>query len=226
MRARPALAADLQKALQEPQEQQGEMIQLRELLLQRKLVSKKDLASALTEVSTVEYVDCQSLQPAADVLKLIPVTLAKRCRAIPIEADEKTITVTQTVNLARSRRPAIQDRPPGDPALRFSERGTPGDRPSLRRARRCTRRRSSRGRHYRMEFISSSSRERNIEAMHEMQLELRQKSKTTPAVHLVATKPCGRRRVLEITMTRCAPWRAITESNLCRSTPWNWCATA
>ena len=38
-----------------------------------------------------------------------------------------------------------------------------------------------------MEFISSSSQERNVEAMREMQIELQQKSKTTPAVHLVAT---------------------------------------
>jgi len=38
-----------------------------------------------------------------------------------------------------------------------------------------------------MEFISSSAQERNVEAIREMQLELRQKSKTTPAVHLVAT---------------------------------------
>jgi len=37
-----------------------------------------------------------------------------------------------------------------------------------------------------MEFISSSSQERNVEAMREMQIELQQKSKTTPAVHLVA----------------------------------------
>jgi type II secretory ATPase GspE/PulE/Tfp pilus assembly ATPase PilB-like protein len=38
-----------------------------------------------------------------------------------------------------------------------------------------------------MEFMSSSSQERNVEAMREMQRELLQKSKTTPAVHLVAT---------------------------------------
>lgn len=37
-----------------------------------------------------------------------------------------------------------------------------------------------------MEFISSSSQQRNVEAMRDMQLELHQKSKTTPAVHLVA----------------------------------------
>ena len=95
-------AADLKKALQE---QQGKMIHLGELLLQRKLVSRKDLADALAEVATVEYVDCQQLQPPAELLKLIPVALAKRCRAIPVEAtaNGKSLTVVmaepQNLNL-------------------------------------------------------------------------------------------------------------------------------
>jgi len=38
-----------------------------------------------------------------------------------------------------------------------------------------------------MEFISSSSQERNIQAISEMQAEMQQKSKTTPAVQLVAS---------------------------------------
>ena len=38
-----------------------------------------------------------------------------------------------------------------------------------------------------IEFISSSEQQRNVEAMREMQAELLQKSKTTPAVQLVAS---------------------------------------
>lgn len=38
-----------------------------------------------------------------------------------------------------------------------------------------------------MEFMSSTAQERNVQAMREMQAELQQKSKTTPAVHLVAS---------------------------------------
>src|SRR5437868_4673685 len=38
-----------------------------------------------------------------------------------------------------------------------------------------------------MEFISSSEQQRNVEAMREMQAELLQKSKTTPAVQVVAS---------------------------------------
>src|SRR3984893_5929796 len=82
-------AADLKKALDE----QGKIIRLGELLLQRKLVSRKELAAALWEVSGVEYVDCQELSPPTETLSLIPPALAKRCRAVPIEANEKTVTV-------------------------------------------------------------------------------------------------------------------------------------
>jgi type IV pilus assembly protein PilB len=51
-----------------------------------------------------------------------------------------------------------------------------------------------------MEFISSSSQERNVEAMREMQSELLQKSRTTPAVMLVASmiKAAAERRASDI----------------------------
>jgi len=179
-------AADLKKALQE---QQGKVIHLGELLLQRKLVSKKELAAALAEVSSVEYVDCQKLDPSPETLRLITPVLAKRCRAIPTEVNEKTLTVVMAepqnlqlvdelrfktglkitpkfgfqgeVMAALERLYASPDAPPE--AIQVAD-DTTG-----------------------MEFISSSSQERNVEAMREMQIELQQKSKTTPAVHLVAT---------------------------------------
>src|ERR1700740_3689267 len=83
-------AVDLKRALQE---QQGKTIHLGELLLQRKLVSKKDLAAALSDVSSVEYVDCQKIEPAPGTLALIPQALAKKCRAIPLESTGKTLIV-------------------------------------------------------------------------------------------------------------------------------------
>ena len=48
-------AANLQKAIQE---QQGKVIHLGELMLERDLVAKEDLGAALEEVSKVPYVDC------------------------------------------------------------------------------------------------------------------------------------------------------------------------
>jgi len=179
-------AADLKKALQE---QQGKVTHLGELLLQRNLVSKKDLAQALTEVSAVEYVDCQKLQPSASVLKLIPLALAKRCRAIPISADSKTLTVAMTepqdiqildelrfkTGLKVVAKFAFQGELTQAIERIYSSVDTSTD--AVQVADDTTG----------MEFISSSAQERNVEAMREMQLELRQKSKTTPAVHLVAT---------------------------------------
>ncbi|HYL62414.1 MAG TPA: GspE/PulE family protein [Candidatus Methylomirabilis sp.] len=178
-------AADLKKALQE---QQGKMIHLGELLLQRKLVSKTDLASALVEVSSVEYVDCQKLEPPEEVLKLVPQALAKRCRVIPIAADDKTVTVimVEPQNLQVVDELRFKTGRKVIPRFGFQSEVLPAiDR--LYAAQDSTTEDvqvadDTTG----MEFISSSSQERNVEAMREMQLELRQKSKTTPAVHLVA----------------------------------------
>jgi type IV pilus assembly protein PilB len=179
-------AADLKKALQE---QQGKVIHLGELLLQRKLVSRKDLAAALAEVSAVPYVDCQKLQPNASVLKLIPLALAKRCRAIPVAVEGKTLTVVmaepQNIQIVDELR--FKTGLKIDPKFAFLGELTQAldriyataDAPmeAVQVADDTTG----------MEFISSSAQERNVEAMREMQIELQQKSKTTPAVHLVAT---------------------------------------
>jgi type IV pilus assembly protein PilB len=180
-------AADLKKALQD----QGKIIRLGELLLQRRLVSKQELAAALWEVSGVEYVDCQNLDPAPETLKLIPHALAKRCRAIPLHADEKTLTIAmaepQNLQLLDELRfktglKIIPRFSFHDEVLAALERlyGIPEAPPALEAVQVAD---DTTG----MEFISSSSQERNVEAIREMQVELKHKSKTTPAVHLVAT---------------------------------------
>jgi len=179
-------AADLKRALQE---QQGKALHLGELLLQRKLVSKKDLASALAEVSSVEYVDCQKLDPSPETLELIPQALAKRCRALPIELKGKTLVVamSEPQNLQLLDELRFKTGFKVVPKFGFQSEvisaidrlyGTPGTSPEAVQVADDT---------TGMEFISSSSQERNVEAMREMQIELQQKSKTTPAVHLVAT---------------------------------------
>jgi len=145
--------------------------------------------SALAEVSGVEYIDANTLNPSEEVLKTIPVALAKGCRAIPIQQEDKTLVVlmAQPQNLqlldelrfktglkiqprlgfqgevlaAIDRLYGIQDDPLPQGEATDDLAG--------------------------MEFISSSSQERNVRALREMQRELQQKSKTIPAVHLVAT---------------------------------------
>lgn len=73
------------------QDQQGKFVHLGELLLERKLVSRNELTAAVSEVSGVEYLDCQKLDPPADVLKLIPAALARRSLTIPVQSDGKTL---------------------------------------------------------------------------------------------------------------------------------------
>jgi type IV pilus assembly protein PilB len=177
--------ADLKKALQE---QQGKFIHLGELLLERKLVSKKELTATVSEVSGLEYLDCQKLDPPSATLKLIPATLARRCLAIPVSADSKTLTVV----MAKPQNVQLLDELQFQTGLRIAARfGFQSevlvaiDRlygASERTVETVQVADDTMG----MEFISSSSQQRNVEAMREMQQELQQKSKTTPAVHLVA----------------------------------------
>jgi type IV pilus assembly protein PilB len=178
-------ASDLKKVLQD---QQGKSMQLGELLLEYKLVNKRDLMSAVSEVSGVEYLDCQELEPPIGVLKLLPAALAKRCMAVPVCADNKTLTVV----MARPQHLQLIEEMQFKTGLKIMTRfGFQGEvKVALERLYGASARPSETvqvaddmtG----MEFISSSSQERNVEAMKDMQQELQQKSKTTPAVHLVA----------------------------------------
>jgi type IV pilus assembly protein PilB len=183
-------AADLKKTLNE---QQGKAIHLGELLLQRKLVSKKELAAALAEGSGIEYVDCQELHPLPETLKLIPLALAKRCKAVPVEVNQKMLTVVmaqpQNLNLIDELRfkTGLKILPKfgfqADVLFAVDRLYATPDSPAEPQSEPVQVADDTTG----MEFISSSSQERNVEAMREMQIELKQKSKTTPAVHLVAT---------------------------------------
>ena len=178
--------ADLAKALRE---QQGKVIHLGELLLQRKLVGKDQLLSALAEISGVEYVDARTLDPPPEVLKTVPAPLARRCRAVPVRCEDKTLVVlmSQPQNLQLLDELRFKTGMKIDPRFGFLGEvqaaidrlyGIQDDaRPAEETADDLAG----------MEFISSSSQERNVRALREMQQELQQKSRTTPAVHLVAT---------------------------------------
>lgn len=177
---------DLAKALSE---QQGRAMHLGELLLHRNLVPKADLLSALREVTGVEYADCSEATPSSALLQTFPATLARRCRAVPIRREDKTLIVVmaepQNLRLLdelqfrtglkiqpffgfQSEVLAAIERLYGPVEPRPVEKVEVAD--------------DLEG----MEFLSASSHERNVQVMREMQQELMQKSKTTPAVHLVA----------------------------------------
>jgi len=68
-------AVDLKKALQD---QHRKFVHLGELLIARGLVNKQDRTAALSEVSTVPYLDCTQLEVSPSILKLAPPVLAKK----------------------------------------------------------------------------------------------------------------------------------------------------
>lgn len=179
---------DLAKALAE---QQGRTMHLGEVLLQRNLVPKGDLLSALREVTGVDYADCTKANPSAELLKTVPATLARRCRAVPVRQEGKTLTVVmaepQNLRLLDELqfRTGLKIQPKfgfQSEVLAAIERlyGAADSRPEEKV--RVEVADDLEG----MEFLSASSQERNVQVMREMQQELLQRSKTTPAVHLVA----------------------------------------
>lgn len=185
-------ATDLSKAIQD---QQGKLIHLGELMLQRGVVLKKDLVSALTEVSHIPYLDCTALEVKPEILKLIPRAMAKRCGVVPIEllgtklvvamAEPQNLQIIDELRFKTGTEivPRLGFHGEIDAAIdRFYGRADPAEPTGPVIAERIVVSDEDTD----MEFISSSSQQRNVDAMREMQAELLQKSKTTPAVHLVA----------------------------------------
>jgi type IV pilus assembly protein PilB len=177
---------DLLRAIEE---QQGKVIHLGELMLERGLVAKGDLVDALAEVSRIPYVDSGNAPIDPEALKLIPPTVALRFCVMPInfEGNRLVVAMAEPQNLHaidelrflsgtdilprigfRSEiKEAITKWYHLDSAEATEEKLLPDD--------------STAGM---MEFVSTSSLQRNIDAMQEMQAELMHKS--TPAMRLVS----------------------------------------
>ena len=179
-------------------EQHGKVIRLGELLLERELVDKSDLLTALNDVTGVPYVDCTAVEPTAEALERVPRAIAMRCCALPIAHSKSGLTVVmaepQNLNLVGELRftsdteiiprfgfskeilEAIHKyyTVSEAPALTEQERKAAGDKAAERADAALLG----------MEFVSTSSRQANREAYQEVQSEVRQKR--TPAVHMVS----------------------------------------
>lgn len=190
-------ASDLEKIIWE---QQGKMIHLGELMLERGLIGKEDLGAALEEVSHIPYVDCTSLSPDPDALKLMPRSIAERLCALPIRTEQKHMIVA----MATPQNLAVLDE------LRFTTGYEISPRLSFRSElqqaiNRCYAAEGGAGSSYgtvrgseriafeEVEFVSTSSRQANQEAIQEVQADLRQRK--TPAVRLVS-------EVIQVAMAR------------------------
>ncbi|MGB6429684.1 MAG: ATPase, T2SS/T4P/T4SS family, partial [Candidatus Acidiferrales bacterium] len=187
--------ADLDKAVLE---QSGKVIFLGELLLERGLVNQKDLASALEEVAHVPYVDASTVEVEPDVLRMIPQAVAKRFCVLPVRRDGSRLVVIMaepqnlgaidelrfTSGLSVSPRLGFRteifaaiDRHYGNVPAAAAAPKTPREREAARDA-------ADQAVLPDMEFVSTSARQANQEAISEVQAEL--KSKRTPAVRLVS----------------------------------------
>ena len=174
---------DLQKVIGE---QQGKMIHLGELMLERGLVAKADLGAALEEVAHVPYVDCASATPDPAALKLVPRAVAERLCVLPIAIENRRLVVAMASpqNLAALDELRFTSGMEISPRLSFRielqmaiQRHYPGETGSFSVGADGTLTEE-------VEFLSTSSRQANQEAIQEAQADLRQKK--TPAVRLVS----------------------------------------
>ena len=181
-------------------EQQGKMMHLGELMLERGFVEKDALVAALEEVSHIPYLDCSKVVPDPEAMKLVQRAAAERYCALPIRMEQERLVV---VMAAPQDLAAIND-------LRF----TTGIEISPRLAFR-TEIKKAIARYYdddkahtpslmesvkqenapfeEIEFLSTSSRQSNQEAIQEMQADLRHRK--TPAVRIVS-------EIIQIAMTK------------------------
>ncbi|MFZ0638034.1 MAG: ATPase, T2SS/T4P/T4SS family [Candidatus Acidiferrales bacterium] len=182
--------ADLKQAIQD---QQGKFIHLGELILERSLVAKKDLVAAITEVSRIPYLDCETVEIEAEILNLVPHAMASQCCVLPIQTQGTKLIVAmaepQNLDILAELRFATGMEIV--PQLGFRKEIVAAIEKwygSAEEAAAAVKKVIVAGEDYAgVEFISSSSLQRNMEAMQEIQAELQQKTKTTPAVRLVAS---------------------------------------
>ena len=180
-------ARDLEKALEE---QQQKLSHLGELLLERGLVGKTDLIAALEEVSLVPYVDIATTPVDPATLQIIPREVAERLCVLPIRRDLSRLVVVMSdprnptvlkelggiAGMSISPRLAFHAELREAIALHYSQLSAESAGETLSVI--------SGGSAEELEFISTSTRQANKDAITEAQAELR--SQKTPAVRLVS----------------------------------------
>jgi len=176
------------------QEQRGKVVRLGELILERGLVDKSSLIEALEEVCRVPYLDCTTIRCEKGALQAIPGAVAERLAILPVRIENSALVVA----MAEPQNLAVIDE------LRFTSGKTISPRLSFRGEILDAIARNYGQSHaplpaevesssvqaaideilHEMEFISTSTRQANREAIEEVQAELYQKK--TPAVRLVS----------------------------------------
>ena len=176
-------------------EQQGKVIHLGELLLDRGFVDKADLISAVEEVTHVRYVNCSTLSPDPAALRLLPKAMAVRCCVFPLAIERQTLVLamSEPQNLTISEEVRFKTGRNISPRLSFRQEildaidkhyGGNNSTESTDTPLALAQEPDEADDSEQMEFISTSSRQANREAMQEIHAELHQKR--TPAVMIVS----------------------------------------
>jgi type IV pilus assembly protein PilB len=175
-------------------EKQGKAVLLGELLLQRGLVDKDQLVSALEVVTGIAHVDCAEISPEPAALAKISREVARKCLAFPIahQGSKLVVVMAEPQNLAVLDEIKFTAGTNVSPRFGFRHEilqaidthyGAPDtDTDAEQAAVRGTSRKK--GGEDEIEFISTSSRQANRDAAQEIQAELLRR--TTPAVKIVS----------------------------------------
>jgi len=180
-------ASDLEAALEE---QQQKLSHLGELLLERGLVEKADLITALEEVCVVPYLDIANTPVDPGTLRLVPREFAERFSVLPIRRDLSRLIVVMSdprnasvlKELGAITGMSISPRLAFHAELREAILQHYAQLPPESASEDASY--SSSNGADEMEFVSTSTRQANKEAIAEAQAELR--GRKTPAVRLVS----------------------------------------
>jgi type IV pilus assembly protein PilB len=182
--------AALQKLFKE---QEGNVVRLGELILERGVVDKPSLVKALEEVSRVPYLDCSAIQCDQAALQAVPRAMAVRLGALPVEMDQSRMIAAMVEPQNVATIDELRFTVGKNIVPRFGFRaeilsaivrnydrleGLGASKPGGSGETLATVDGSP------VEFISTSSRQANQEAIREIQAELNQRR--TPAVRVVS----------------------------------------
>lgn len=172
-------------------EQEGKMVRLGELILERGLVEKASLIKALEDVSRVPYMDCTTVQCDAAVLQSVPKAMAVRLDALPVCMEQSKLVVVMAEPQNVTTIDELRFTTGKNISPRFGFRAEIQtaivqnyDRFVSTAGARQAAEKITQEAHAEMEFVSTSIRQANRDAIEAIQVELHQKR--TPAVRLVS----------------------------------------
>jgi len=169
-------------------EQSGKAVLLGELLLKRGLVSKADLVPALEEVTRTQYLDASSVTVSHPILRLVPVEVARRHCALPLDrgGGKLVVVMAEPQDLYALKELAFVSGLNIAPRLGFQSE----IRAAIQKyyegsdqAPTVTEEEESSASS--MEFFTTSSTQRNLDAIREFHAEMRKQP--TPAVRLFSS---------------------------------------